>query len=127
MTAGMIVYMDETYLWTPEAPCPFTQEQLMTQDQMARPSTGAAPTPAQPGVASALDNLDYQRSELMTAVANLVDRIGPILAPEEPVDPSPTLGSKSYDSTVARAIEEHADGLKRLVEGIRSVTRRVDV
>jgi len=130
MTAGTIAFIDESYLWTPEAPCPFTQEILMSQDQSARPHTGSlapsTPQPSQPGVVSALDALDYQRGELSVAIAVLVDRLAPILTSEEPADPAAVTG-KMYDSTVARTIEEHADGLKRLVDHVRSVTRRVDV
>lgn len=130
MTAGRIVFMDESYLWTPEAPCPFTQEQLMSQDQSVRPHAGSlaptAPSPAQPGTTSALDNLDYQRSELNAAIAGLISRISPILTDEEPADPM-TDNGKMYGSAVARSIEDHAEQLRRLADGVRSVTRRVDV
>lgn len=142
----MTASYDESYLWTSKRPSPFltlhtnhgcdivpiTQEKLMSQDTSVRPHAGSlpastAPTPAQPGVASALDALDYQRAELAGAISGLVDRIAPILTSEEPSDPNPNAAGKMYDSTVARSIEEHADGLKRMVDHVRSVTRRIDV
>jgi len=131
MTAGRIVYMDESYLWTPEAPCPFTQEQLMTQDQSARLHTGSlpptAPTPALPGVAEALDRLDYARSELTARVHQLIEHIQPVVQPSDSLPSQPVDPIERPISPLASQINAHADAFMLLARILDDTNSRVDV
>lgn len=112
-----------------------TQHQMAVGDPMQsygppQPTHDLAAAKASlPGVAEALDRLEYSRSELTQRVHQLIEHIQPVVQPAEPLTegmlkPS---GDQRPISPIARLIHEHADAFDALARTLADTNARVDV